>query len=1031
MAKQIEIDLLIKTAKSVKSTEAQKAILLEIYDALKQVEKGSTAFDTLSEAANGLKTNLGGVNASFEDIYGDVQPLTTRLGELEDRMYELASAGQQNTQEFKDLQTEAIKMRKTIIDVDASIDAFAQKGAKIKAFSGIVSGMAGAFGTAQAAVGLFGGSTEGFEKSLLKLQQVMMIMQGVQEVSNLLTEKNIILEKIANFNRGMAVKLVGEKVVATAAEAVATGTATIAQRALNAAMSANPIGLIIVAVVTLIGLYSAFGDEAEDTTKKMEDMNKSLDENNDKLDLNAKRMESSSNTYKQSVTSMYEISTRVQQAQIEMIQHEMAMIEAKAELTDADHKRLRALKKEEYDWLISQQEAQNGIYETDLKTKQRDLKTSIDTTRDKILNEKDFLKTSEELRKKAVSDGDATRVLEIETEQTKHENILEDLKINLEYQKVAYEVNQDEYRLIGSLKIRSLKKLEEEYTVWTKQEAVKREEDAKKIEAERRSRLLDEINNILLRQKSANGELNTLAIDQQKELQKKELEYQELTYGKVKEDVIGRAIERELKKNEEAFLKKKEIGKADAEVTKQYLEDRKKITENGVDYLIEEEKKLLTEKEKENEKIKNIIKNRFIDEAKITALETIKINAERIQLEVKYQKDSEILSAQKIKDTDDQAKAILDINQKYANSEKKSVEDLYKAELNLLKENYAQKIKLAEEQYGKESEQVKNLKAKQALDEKRLEQVKGSDIVAIAQSTIDKKISAEDGWLEYKKQLLEDLLALEQTIADTILSFIEQETNERLKQNDLIYQDKLKKIDAEEQKYRDLVANRTIAEQATYDIEQGFEDQRTNAERARQLEEDRIKKKQFDAQKINDAASIAINYGVAIAKAFRDFGWPAGLIPAGILGVQLGLAEAAVLNKKYIPQYATGGIHYGDGAVNGPGTGTSDDINAKLSNGEIVINAKSSKKFAPMLSAINQAGGGKKIPYLKSGGTFISTTNDGSNTSMSGGYASVQTMDIQPLVDAIQNQNKEVYVKESTVTNAQNNAEKLKRRTRF
>ena len=167
MAKQIEIDLLIKTAKSVKSTEAQKAILLDIYDALKQVEKGSTAFDTLTAASDELKKSLGGVNASFEDVYGDIQPLTARLGELEDRMYELASAGKQNTQEFKDLQTEAIKMRKTMIDVDASIDAFAQKGAKIKAFGSIVSGVAGAFGTAQAAVGLFGGNTEKFRIILL------------------------------------------------------------------------------------------------------------------------------------------------------------------------------------------------------------------------------------------------------------------------------------------------------------------------------------------------------------------------------------------------------------------------------------------------------------------------------------------------------------------------------------------------------------------------------------------------------------------------------------------------------------------------------------------------------------------------------------------------------------------------------------------------------------------------------------------------------------------------------------------------
>lgn len=67
--------------------------------------------------------NLG---AKFEDVYGDVQPLTSRLGELEDRMYELALAGNANSEEFKALQKEASNMRRTIIDVDKQVDLLAE-----------------------------------------------------------------------------------------------------------------------------------------------------------------------------------------------------------------------------------------------------------------------------------------------------------------------------------------------------------------------------------------------------------------------------------------------------------------------------------------------------------------------------------------------------------------------------------------------------------------------------------------------------------------------------------------------------------------------------------------------------------------------------------------------------------------------------------------------------------------------------------------------------------------------------------------
>jgi len=46
------------------------------------------------------------------------------------------------------------------------------------------------------------------------------------------------------------------------------------------------------------------------------------------------------------------------------------------------------------------------------------------------------------------------------------------------------------------------------------------------------------------------------------------------------------------------------------------------------------------------------------------------------------------------------------------------------------------------------------------------------------------------------------------------------------------------------------------------------------------------------------------------------------------------------------------------GMVGGYGSGTSDSVNARLSKGESVINAKSTRMFKPLLSSINQAGGG-------------------------------------------------------------------------
>ena len=56
------------------------------------------------------------------------------------------------------------------------------------------------------------------------------------------------------------------------------------------------------------------------------------------------------------------------------------------------------------------------------------------------------------------------------------------------------------------------------------------------------------------------------------------------------------------------------------------------------------------------------------------------------------------------------------------------------------------------------------------------------------------------------------------------------------------------------------------------------------------------------------------------------------------------------------------------GYVSGRGTGTSDSIPAMLSNGEFVVNAKATKKFAPLLSSINSGSFGKFA-----GGGMVST----------------------------------------------------------
>jgi len=95
-------------------------------------------------------------------------------------------------------------------------------------------------------------------------------------------------------------------------------------------------------------------------------------------------------------------------------------------------------------------------------------------------------------------------------------------------------------------------------------------------------------------------------------------------------------------------------------------------------------------------------------------------------------------------------------------------------------------------------------------------------------------------------------------------------------------------------------------------------------------------------------------------------------IAAGIAIAQ-GLARVAQIVKVEPVKAAEGGI------IGGVGSDTMDNIPAMLSNGESVINAKSTRMFAPLLSTINQLGGGKSFQY---GGLTSSQTQVSPQTAL-------------------------------------------------
>lgn len=221
-------------------------------------------------------------------------------------------------------------------------------------------------------------------------------------------------------------------------------------------------------------------------------------------------------------------------------------------------------------------------------------------------------------------------------------------------------------------------------------------------------------------------------------------------------------------------------------------------------------------------------------------------------------------------------------------------------------------------------------------------------------------------------------------------------------ENDLALQQQLldEKIAKDKLYYDTLLANANL----TAEQRKAIEDQQTANTRANAAAQVDIEKKKFDAQmamldatanaitavadivgkntvagKALAVASSLISTYSAIAKQLAAF---AGVPVPGYAVVQavatglVGFKAVKDIISTPVPSDNGGGnppaINAGPsvgkprglakgGYVSGPGSGTSDSIPAMLSNGESVINAASTAMFAPLLSTINQIGGGRKF----------------------------------------------------------------------
>lgn len=242
-------------------TEAQSNIKAEITLREKLIAEAEAAADALLAEEQALNKQKEAVEKNANAHVS----LRTQLRNVREQLAEMEEAGQRGTQQFIELQQEAGRLTNAIGDANAQAKIFSHDNQGLQGMIAGINGVVGAFSAAQGAVALFAGENENLQKVMLRVQSLMSITIGLQQVANALNKDSAF----------MLVTVAKAKDMLTAANArlaVALGVSNAAAAALMATLTLGlsiAITAIIVAISKLQSKQAAAKKEAEEFNKKV------------------------------------------------------------------------------------------------------------------------------------------------------------------------------------------------------------------------------------------------------------------------------------------------------------------------------------------------------------------------------------------------------------------------------------------------------------------------------------------------------------------------------------------------------------------------------------------------------------------------------------------------------------------------------------------------------------------------------------------------------------------------------------------
>ena len=252
----------------------QKEVIGQIESDIKSLEKAYqgaapgkakvAALDELNAAKKALEEEKGvlsGLQAEQEKTRAGSKRLSMQLRELQDSMARMRLEGKQDTEEYRKMAQQAALLSDTLADLNTQTKILSNDDANLQGFMSGVSGLAGLFTTATGALSLFASENENLAKIQTRVQSVMAITMGLQQVFNT-------LNKDSAFRLVTVVKMKNLLTAANTRLAVALGISTGAAQALMATLTLG-LSAVVTGLVVAWDRYSTAQEKAAEKAREM------------------------------------------------------------------------------------------------------------------------------------------------------------------------------------------------------------------------------------------------------------------------------------------------------------------------------------------------------------------------------------------------------------------------------------------------------------------------------------------------------------------------------------------------------------------------------------------------------------------------------------------------------------------------------------------------------------------------------------------------------------------------------------------